>query len=92
MKVSRSNYRFLLWKKRKAFLADGRIIECDVVAPVELRFKNRRVNCSAMVLPGDAEPLLGVIPLEEMDVLIHPAREELIVNPDHPYFAQLKLK
>ncbi len=79
-------------EKRKAFLADGRILECDVVSPIELRFKNRKVVCSAMVLQGDAEPLLGVIPLEEMDVLINPAREELIVNPDHPYFAQLKLK
>jgi len=45
-----------------------------------------------MVLTGDVEPLLGVIPMEEMDVLIHPQREELIVNPEHPYFAQLKLK
>ena len=79
-------------ERRKAILADGRILECDVVAPIELRFKNRKVNCSAMVLTGDIEPLLGVIPMEEMDVLIHPTREELIVNPEHPYFAQLKLK
>ena len=37
-----------------------------------------------MVLPGEAEPLLGAIPLEEMDALIHPLRNELIVNPEHP--------
>lgn len=48
--------------------------------------------CNAMVLPGDAEPLLGAISLEDMDVLIHPLRQELIVNPDHPYFAQMKMK
>ena len=78
--------------KRKAQLANGNIIECDVVAPVELRFKNRATTCRAMVLPGDAEPLLGAIPLEDMDVLIHPQRQELIVNPDHPYFAQMKMK
>ena len=81
-----------LLERRKAILADGRILECDVVWPIELRFKNRKVICSAMVLTGDVEPLLGVIPMEEMDVLIHPQREELIVNPEHPYFAQLKLK
>jgi clan AA aspartic protease len=81
-----------LLERRKAVLADGRILECDVVGPIELRFKNRKVICSAMVLTGDVEPLLGVIPMEEMDVLIHPQREELIVNPEHPYFAQLKLK
>ena len=79
-------------EKRKAQLANGQIVECDVVAPIELRFKNRRTTCSAMVLPGDAEPLLGSIPLEDMDVLIHPLRQELIVNPDHPYFAQMKMK
>lgn len=77
---------------KKAQMADGSIIECDVVAPVELHFKNRRCSCSAIVLPGDSEVLLGAIPLEEMDVLIHPLRQELIINPDHPYFAQVKLK
>lgn len=79
-------------EQRKAQMADGSIVECDVVAPVELRFKNRETTCRAMVLPGDSEPLLGAIPLEDMDVLIHPLRQELIVNPDHPYFAQMKLK
>ena len=79
-------------EKRKAQLATGQIIECDVVAPVELRFKNRQTTCRAMVLPGDAEVLLGAIPLEDMDVLIHPLRQELIVNPEHPYFAQMKMK
>jgi len=79
-------------EKRKAQLANGHIVECDVVAPVEIRFKNRRSSCSAMVLPGDSEPLLGAIPLEDMDVLIHPLRQELVVNPDHPYFAQMKMK
>lgn len=79
-------------EKRKAQLANGHIVECDVVPPVELRFKNRRSTCSATVLPGDSEPLLGAIPLEDMDVLIHPLRQELIVNPDHPYFAQMKMK
>jgi clan AA aspartic protease len=79
-------------ERRKAQTATGHIVECDVVAPVELRFKNRRTICNAIVLPGDAEPLLGAIPLEDMDVLIHPLRQELIVNPEHPYFAQMKLK
>lgn len=79
-------------EKRKAQTATGHIVECDVVAPVKIRFKNRRTSCNAIVLPGDAEPLLGAIPLEDMDVLVHPLRQELIVNPDHPYFAQMKMK
>ncbi len=84
--------QYPIQEKRKAETADGRIIECDVVAGVEVRFKNRQTTCRAMVLPGNSEPLLGAIPLEDMDVLIHPQRQELIVNPEHPYFAQMKLK
>jgi clan AA aspartic protease len=79
-------------EKRKGQLADGSVMEYDVVGPVEIKFKNRRCNVYAMVLKGDNEPLLGAILLEDMDVLIHPLRQELIVNPEHPYFAQMKLK
>jgi len=79
-------------EKRKAILADGSVKEYDVVGPIMVKFKNRTASCSAMVLEGNAEPLLGAIPMEEMDVLIHPQRQELIVNPEHPYFAQLSLK
>ncbi|HLP92417.1 MAG TPA: clan AA aspartic protease [Saprospiraceae bacterium] len=84
--------QFPIVEKRKAETADGRILEFDVASNVELRFKNRATTCRAMILPGDSEPLLGAIPLEDMDVLVHPQRQELIVNPDHPYFAQMKLK
>jgi len=79
-------------EKRTAETADGRRIACDVVGPVQLKFKNRNTFCTAMVLPGDNEPLLGATPMEDMDVLIHPLRQELIVNPEHPYMAQMKLK
>jgi clan AA aspartic protease len=81
-----------LKEKRKAQMADGSIEEYDVVGPIEVKFKNRRCSIDAMVLPGDNEPLLGAIPMEDMDILIHPLRQELIVNPDHPYFAQMKMK
>jgi clan AA aspartic protease len=87
-----SQMQFPVVEKRKAITADGRIVECDMVSNVEVRFKNRATTCRAMVLPGDCEPLLGAIPLEDMDVLIDPQRQELIVNPDHPYFAQMTLK
>ena len=79
-------------EKRKAQMANGSIEEYDLVGPVEVRFKNRQSTCRAMVLPGDNEPLLGAIPMEDMDVLIHPLRQELMVNPDHPFFAQMKMK
>ena len=77
---------------RKAQMANDHIIEVPLVEHVKIRFKNRDTSCEAMVLPGNAEILLGSMPLEAMDVIIHPQRQELIVNPDHPYFAQLKIK
>ncbi|MFN0037598.1 MAG: aspartyl protease family protein [Saprospiraceae bacterium] len=83
---------FPVVEKRKGQLANGQIEEFEVVSSVELRFKNRRTMCNAMILPGKSEALLGAIPLEDMDVLIHPQRQELIVNPEHPYFVQMKLK
>jgi clan AA aspartic protease len=79
-------------QKRKAQLADGSVAEYDVVEPIEVCFKNRQATCNAFVLKGDAEPLLGAIPMIEMDVLVHPTRQELLVNPEHPYYAVLKMK
>jgi clan AA aspartic protease len=79
-------------EKRKSIMANGSVEEHDVVGPIEIKFKNRSAVCNAVVLPGDNEPLLGAIPMEEMDVIIHPRSNELVVHPDHPYFAQLKLK
>jgi hypothetical protein len=31
-----------------------------------------------------SEPLLGAIPMEDMDVLIHPKLQQLVINPT-PY-------
>ena len=79
-------------EKRKVQIADSSVAEYDVVGPVYIRFANRKATCNAFVLPGNSEPLLGAIPMEEMDVLIHPLRQELVVNPDHPNYAVLKMK
>ena len=68
---------------KKVQTAVNRIIDCPVVDQVQIKFKNRLWSGRAMVLLGDAEPLRGAIPLEETDVLVHPLRNELIVNPEH---------
>jgi clan AA aspartic protease len=77
---------------QQAQLADGQVIELNVVGPIEVRFANRRTICEAIVLPIDGEILLGAIPMEAMDVLIHPREQKLIVNPKHPIKPQLSLK
>jgi clan AA aspartic protease len=78
--------------KRPAQMADGSVVLLDVVGPVEIRFGNRRTNVDAIVLPGNAQPLLGVIPMEDMDVLIDPKVNALIINPEHPYKPLVVLK
>jgi clan AA aspartic protease len=83
---------FPFLERRKSYLADNTPVEFDVVGPVMVKFENRTAICSANVLPGDSEPLLGAIPMEEMDVLIHPLKQELIINPEHPYGAILSIK
>jgi len=75
-----------------AELADGQKKKLEVVGPVEIRFKNRRANVDAIVLPGDSEILLGAIHREDMDVLIDPKKKKLIVNPESPYLAKKSLK
>ena len=73
-------------------LADGSYRKCDYVGPVDIRFENRFAGCNALVLPGADEILLGVIPLEEMDVIIDPFAQQLTVHPDRPHRAQMKVK
>jgi hypothetical protein len=77
--------------RRMAEMADGEQKECDIVGPVELRFKNRSTVCRAIVLPGDCAPLLGALPLMDMDVLIDPLKGALIVHPLRPDQASIKL-
>ena len=73
-------------------LADGTVIKMPVAGPVDLHFGNRSTSCRAVILPGSAEPLLGAIPREDMDVLVEPKSQALIINPANPYLAKKSLK
>lgn len=79
-------------EKQFARLADETLLELEVVGPVDVRFENRSTTVRAIVLPGNSEVLLGSIPMEDMDVLIDPKQQKLVVNPDHPYVATKHLK
>ena len=78
--------------RKLAGLADGTTIGLEVVGPIEIRFKNRKSITTAMVLPGNSEVLLGAIPMEDMDVIIDPLRQELLVHPERPYIPKMSLK
>ena len=65
-------------------LAEGRQIEVPKIRPVEIAFGNRTYATEALVL-GD-EALMGVLPLEAMDLVIDPRGQRVVVNPEHPNF------
>jgi len=81
-----------LIEKQFSVLADDTEIEVEVVGPVEVRFENRRTSVDAIVIPNMSEVLLGAIPMEDMDVLVDPRQQKLVVNPKHPYVATKYLK
>jgi clan AA aspartic protease len=67
-----------------ATLADGTVLNLGVVGPIKIYFKDRECFTDAYVMPGMNEPLLGVIPLELMDLVIIPSENKLDFNPKHP--------
>ena len=77
-------------RQRTAQMADGSLVDVGVVTPVDVQFENRFTTTTAMVL-GD-EVLLGAIPMQDMEVMIDPRNERLILPPDRPHFALSKVK
>ena len=59
-------------------LANGQKTEYSLAGPVKVMWKNRKTNCDAIVLPEADEILLGAIPLEAMDLIVHPRLEEVV--------------
>jgi clan AA aspartic protease len=78
--------------EREVILADGSRQKLPIVGPIEIRFENRKTTTSAVVVPGADKILLGVIPIEDMDILIDARQEKLIINPKTPYLASMSLR
>lgn len=65
-------------------LADGHQRKVPKIAPVEITYLNRAYVTEAVVIGN--EPLMGVLPLEAMDLMVDPRTQTLIVNPQHPNY------
>lgn len=68
----------------RVFTADGGRRECRVLGMVELEVQGRICQVRALELPRGTQPLLGAVPLEEMDWRIDPVAQKLIPNPLSP--------
>ena len=67
---------------RDVILASGEAKRVPYVGGVKIEVFGRETTVAANVM-GD-EVLLGAIPMEAMDLLIHPATLQLMPNPAHP--------
>ena len=65
-------------KERPVRLANNRRETVKVAEPVKICWKNRDMVCQPWVVPDSPNILLGAIPLEDMDLIVDPANEELI--------------
>ena len=68
---------------REVILADGARKKVPMIGPLRVFFKDRHCDLSALVM-GD-EPLFGAVPMEMMDLVLHPAKQTLDVNPGSPF-------
>ena len=69
-------------ERKPVTLADGRVVQVPYVGPLELRFENRVGFTGALVM-GE-QPLLGAIPMEDMDLAVVPRTRQVVVNPESP--------
>jgi len=63
---------------RIGYLAGDVEIFCKITEPVLIFFKDRITVVHAWIIPGEGQALLGVIPLEDMDLMVDPVRQELV--------------
>ena len=68
--------------EREITVADGRSMRVPYVGPVRVAFGNRSCFVGALVLGDDV--LLGAVPMEDMDLTIHPSRQRLEPDPRSP--------
>ena len=62
---------------RWASFANNTKEKCDITEPVEIHWNNRLTALQALVVPGSDKVLLGALPLEDMDLIVDPARQVL---------------
>jgi len=67
---------------REVVLADGSPRSVPYAGPVQIRFKNRTGFTGALVM--GQQVLVGVIPMEDMDLVVVPRTRRLEVNPSSP--------
>ena len=67
---------------REVTIADGSKHRVPYVGPIVVKFGNRTCFTGAMVI--GKEVLLGAIPMEDLDLVLRPFTQDIVVNPKSP--------
>jgi len=65
-------------KKRPVRMANNVPVNVQETEPVEVHWKDRSMVCRPWVVSGTQQALLGLIPLEDMDLMVDPNGREVV--------------
>jgi clan AA aspartic protease len=65
-------------KEKSVRMANHDSVNAEEADPVEVHWKNRSMVCRPWVLPGAQKALLGLIPLEAMDLIVDPNEQKVV--------------
>ena len=72
-------------REKPVRMANSDPVSVQEADPVEVHWKNRSMVCRPWVIPGAQMSLLGLIPLEDMDLMVDPNGQEVIgAHGDEP--------
>jgi len=65
-------------KEKTVRMANNAPVNVQEADPVEVHWKNRSMVCRPWVIPGAQNALLGLIPLEDMDLMVDPNGQTVV--------------
>lgn len=81
-----------LGRKVVVVMANDQKSEMTFANGLSLTFADRTMTTDCLVGPPRCEALLGQVVLEQLDLIVHPTRQQLVVNPESPFLPMLPLK
>lgn len=75
----------------KVKYADGRVERKEVYGVVRLELKGRVGNFDVLAENDEAQPLIGQIVLERLDLVIEPSTRRLVPNPRSPEMPMIEI-
>jgi clan AA aspartic protease len=75
---TREKLRLRVEEAAETGVAGGGTAPGGITEYVEVCWKDRKTACEALVLPGEEDVFLGAYPLEGMDLMVNPKKQEVV--------------